>query len=178
MLPAVFLAFCIAGTAALGFLILSSFKQDIARVFPEDYKTLKQAHPYPLKTFRFVSGSLRAKTVLPLRFRGERIQFPNTLRCKGTLKLDLYSHMLVVSTLGRAICLRYGEHDFKREQFGFFSSLSVANLPVREKSGAELFPNPVEFDRTTTLTVQLSPKRLDDIAALIRQAQGAPQARQ
>ena len=172
MLPALFLACCIVATAVIGRLLWSSFKKDIARVFPEDYKTLKQSHPYPRQTFRFVSGSLRAKTVLPFHFRGEQMQFPNSLRCRATLKLDVYSHMLVVSTMGQALCLRYGEHVFKRERFGPFHALSVADLPVREKTDAEFFPNPVDFDRTTTLTLQLSKKRLDAIEAPMQRMQG------
>ena len=172
MLPAVFLACCIAAAAVVGRLLWTSFKQDIARVFTEDYAEIRRAHPHPLHSYRFVSGRLRTKTVLPFRFRGRPLEFPNALHCRATLRLDLHPDMLVVSTMGQALRLPYARRTFKHEQCGFLHTLSVENLPVREKPAAERFPNPVDFDTTTTLTLQLGKGRIARIEALAVWARG------
>ncbi|MBQ9578288.1 MAG: hypothetical protein IJR28_02015 [Ottowia sp.] len=154
MSPALFFAVFAVVAPIMAVLVWMLLKQGIARIFTEHYATLRQSLPPPLETYKWASGGLRTKGA-PLRWN-------------HTLRLGIYPDMLLASSMGQALRLPWRQHDFTRRT----SSLVIDHLPVREKSSAGFFPNPLDFGQETTFTIQLSKKRLDFIETLIKQARG------
>lgn len=58
-------------------LVLKVFKEQIARIFTQDYKELKQMYPAPLHAWGGLTGSLATRRIADFQLR-------------GTLKLDVY----------------------------------------------------------------------------------------
>ncbi len=127
---------------------LKMIRMEVSRVFTENYKELRQIYSKPLKTWRFLTGFLSTKGVSPFLF-------------KGTLKVDVYLDMLIVSAIGQGICLHYGQYVFKQKRILFSNYLIVENLPVQERGN-----NILGFGKFSTLKISLSAKKIDMILKL------------
>ena len=89
------------------FIVFMIIRARISRVFTEKYSEIKKQHPAPLKTWRWKTGAI-GRTSSVFRFR-----------ISNLLKVEVYPYMLLVSALGRAICLPYSRYQFKHEKFIF-----------------------------------------------------------
>ncbi|MBP5404043.1 MAG: hypothetical protein J6Y17_03010 [Elusimicrobiaceae bacterium] len=149
----IFLILFVSFAVCFAIFVLKVIKAQIARVFTENYAKLKQIYPTPLHTWGGLTGSLSTKWITNLQFR-------------GTLKIDVYADMLIVSAMGQGLCLRYDQYVFKQKQVLFLHYLVVENLPVQGKSSTAAFTGPIDFGQLTTLQVLLSVKKIDTIIKL------------
>ena len=146
----IFIILFILFFACFAFFIFKLLKRQLSRVFTEDYSLLKQKYPSPLHTWKFVSGYLTTKSIFCFWFR-------------GMLKVDVYSDMIIVSSMGQGICLRYDKYSFLREKISY---LVIGNLPVLKKSNFIPFIELIDFGEVTDLKILLSAEEIDTILKL------------
>ena len=127
-------------------------KMQVSRVFTEKKSALRKMFPSPLKTFTGLTGSLSTKSIMDFRF-------------KGLLSLEIHPEMIIVSSVGNAICLRYGQYVFERKKGLLTSCLVIKDLPVQ---GGNFIPfiGPLGFKSKTTLKIYLSSSAIDEILEL------------
>ena len=123
----------------------------LSSVFIEKYSEIKKQHPAPLYTWRWLSGALG--------------KAPFNFRINNLLKVDVYPYMLIVSALGRAICLPYDRYVFKHEKILFINYLIVEELPLYDGG---IFSSLRPSGRTTELKIFISAKKIEKILALVR----------
>lgn len=153
-----------------GFFILiwSMIKASISRVLPDNYKDLKRRFPNPLKRLRFLGGHIGSVVL------------------KNSLKLDIYPYQLIVSTMGKALCLDYFSYSFDRQDFLFAHALvinSIQDCQRNDKEGilaptnetATKLTNWINSRKNPFIVVNLSKKDLDLIMDLVQQAQQSRQ---
>ena len=133
--------------------VFTMLKRQLSRVFTENYTELKQRFSKPLYTWRFLSGFLNTKSIMPFWFR-------------GMLKIDVYSDMLIVSAVGQGLCIGYNQYILKQKRELFMNCLVIEDLPVQNKS--TFFWGPIDFGKTTYLQIGLSEKKIDIIMDLVR----------
>lgn len=128
------------------FIKFKIIQEQISYVFAEKYSEIKKLHPFPLKTWRWKTGNLGKKY-------GFRFQI-NFL-----LKVEVYPYMLLVSTLGRAICLPYDHYVFQSKRF-ILTHLLVERVPVREGGLIYLLNG---HDKFTDLRIFLSSSKINTV---------------
>lgn len=141
-------------------LVLKVLKEQIARIFTQDYKELKQMYPAPLYTWRFLSGVLQAKR--------EGFLF------KAALKLDVYKDMLIVSAHGKGLCLHYDQCVLKHKRKFLFHHLVFKNLPVQEKSTTPSLIELSDWGQFTDLEIVLSVKKINILLKQAQQEENSP----
>ena len=133
--------------------VFKLIKIQLSRVFTENYTDIKRRLPKPLYTWRFLSGYLSTKSIIPFRF-------------KGILKIDVYSNMLIVSAMGKGLCIAYDQYVFKQKRELFINCLIIEDLPVQNKS--TFFKGPIDFGKTSNLQIGLSEKNTNIIMNLVQ----------
>ena len=127
-------------------------KMQISRVFTEKTSALRKKFPSPLKTFTGLTGSLSTKSIMDFRF-------------KGLLSLEVHPEMIIVSSVGNAVCLRYGQYVFEKKNSMLASCLVIKDLPVQGENFVP-FIGPLGFKDRTTLKIYLSSSAIDEILEL------------
>ena len=151
MIP-IFIVLFILFFICFAFLVFKILKKQLSRVFTENYATLKQKYSTPLYTWRFLSGHLTTKS--PLFFW-----------LRSMLKIDVYPDILIVSSLGQGVCLRYDKYKFQQKRL-LLNCLVIENLPVHKKHGFSPIIGPIDFGEFTTLNILLSDNKIDTILKL------------
>ena len=134
------------------YFIFKLLNTQLSRVFTENYAVLKQQYPFPIHSWKFLSGCLTTKSIFCFWFR-------------GMLKVDVYPDMLIVSSMGQGVCLRYDKYTFHKKQL-LFNDLVIENLPVHKKNSFSPVIGPIDFGKFTTLKISLSAKKIDTILKL------------
>ena len=129
-------------------LVISIVRAKISRAFTDKYSQIKKLHPNPLKTWRWCNGSL------------------GRVRIKNLLKVEVYPYMLLVSVLGRAICLPYNQYVFKHEEILFMNCLLIEKVPLQKGGAFTVFNGHENF---TDLKIYLSSKKIQTILELANQ---------
>ena len=150
----IFIILFILFFACFAFFIFKFLKMQLSRVFTENYAILKQKYPSPLHTWRFLSGCLTTKSIFCFLFR-------------GMLKVDVYSDMIIVSSMGQGICLRYDKYEFRQERL-LLNRLEIDKLPVIRSNNNIPFIGLIDFGKFTTLKIGLSVKKIDIILKLLQ----------
>ena len=132
-------------------LIWYILRASVSCFLPNDYKELRRLFPNPLKKLRFLGGNI------------------GSIKCKNTLKLDVYYDKLIVSTMGKALCLDYFSYSFTRSDFAFSHSLIVG--PVQPNNLNNNWLSWMQTKEDINITIYLSKKNLDFILTLVQQAQ-------
>ncbi len=136
------------------FIKLKIIQEQISCVFIEKYSEIKKQHPFPLKTWRWKTGNLGKKYGLRLQ-----INF--------LLKVEVYPYMLLVSTLGRVICLPYDYYIFQCKRF-ILNYLLIERIPVREGGIIYLLNG---CDKFTELRIYLSSSKINTILEIANNTQ-------
>ncbi|MCQ2410552.1 MAG: hypothetical protein MJ053_03395 [Elusimicrobiaceae bacterium] len=136
--------FCFIGFFIWVFTLL---KKQLGRVFPHTYKTYRPTLPQAVNVWRRRSGGFRSRMWFGLRVR-------------GSIKVELLPHGILVSIWGKALWLPFDTYKFTASSFCGLSILSVDNIPVQ--------PIPLFFgfnflSPTTTLTLWLPEKACEEI---------------
>jgi len=135
------------------FIIFKIIQEKLSCIFTEKYSEIKKQHPRPLKTLRWRSGSLGAG-------------WPFNFRINNMLKVEIYPYMLLVSAVGRALCLPYDRYIFFHKQMLFMHYLFIENVPMKNQGIFSIFFGSGE---TTVFKIFLSAKEIKEILELAHQ---------
>lgn len=142
-------------------LVLKVLKEQIARIFTQDYKELKQMYPAPLHAWGGLTGSLATRRIADFQLR-------------GTLKLDVYKDMLIVSTLGKGLCLHYDTYVLKQKKALFGHYLVIENILVQNKSSGSFFVGVADFGSSTNLQILLPEDKRTILLKLAQKEENFP----
>lgn len=147
------LGFYVLVVGGFFFIVFKILQVKLSCVFREKYSEIKRQHPNPLKTLRWRSGSLGAG-------------WPFNFRINNMLKVEIYPYMLLVSAVGRALCLPYDRYIFIHKQMLFMHYLLIENVPMKNQGIFSIF---FGSGKTTIFKIFLSAKEIKTILELAHQ---------